>query len=255
MLNYISAECYKFCRKKGLIFGMVLLLALESLALLAMRGADEVAGGMAYLFLLVMLPFGLVLAPVFAAVVFDDQYRNGTLKNEVTFGIPRTRIYLGKLAAAILMGTMVGAAVVGWYLLLSQIFCAPDGMQVLTLTAVLADVACALPLWIASLSGSFLLLMVLHSASGAMALTYLICMFGTPVALVGASADSPLALRLFDAIFYAAPFRALYGYDDGVIQKVATGDLAWLYCWSLGIGWVVVTAAVGLSVFHRREIR
>lgn len=255
MLNYIGAECYKLCRKKGLFFGMAVLLILELLVFWSMRGADEATRGMAYLFLLMMLPLGLLLAPIFAAAVFDEQYRNGTLKNEVTFGISRARIYLGKLAAAILTGTAAGIAAVGWYLLLSQIFCAPGGTDGLTLTEVLTASACALPLWIAALSFSFLLLMALRSAAGAMALTYLVCVLGTPVALVGASADSSLPLRLFDTLFYAAPFRAVYGYQDWAPMELFSGGVTWLYCWGLGAGWAAVTAAVGLSVFRRRELR
>lgn len=255
MLNYIGAECYKLCRKKGLFFGMAALLGLEFLFLWAIRGANEAARGEAYAFLLATLPLGLLLAPAFAAAVFDDQYRNETLKNEVTFGISRARIYLGKLGAAILTGTAGGIAAVGWYLLLCRIFFIPGGAEVLTLTEVLAASACALPLWIAALSFSFLLLMALRSAAGAMALAYLVCVLGTPVALVGASADSPLALRLFDALFYAAPFRAVYGYQDWAPMELFSGGVTWLYCWGLGAGWAAVTAAVGLSVFRRRELR
>ena len=255
MLNYIGAECYKLCRKKSLFIGMAVLLVLESLVFLPMLSGEEVGRGLAYLFLLMMLPIGLLVAPVFASLTVDDQYRNGTLKNEIIFGIPRSRVYLGKLAAAILVGTAAAAVTVGWSLLLCQLCCTPEGTLELPLTQVLFHVACTLPLWIGALSFSFLLLMLLRSASGAMALTYLICVFGTPVALVGCGEDSSLALRLFDTLFYAAPFRALYADQSGLRFWNLSGGLTWLSCWGLGLGWVVVTSAIGLAVFRRREIR
>ena len=113
MLNYLGAECYKLCRKKSLFIGMAVLLVLESLVFLPMLSGEEVGRGLAYLFLLMMLPIGLLVAPVFASLTVDDQYRNGTLKNEIIFGIPRSRVYLGKLAAAILVGTAAAAVTVG----------------------------------------------------------------------------------------------------------------------------------------------
>lgn len=256
MLNYIGAECYKLCHKKAFFVGMTLLLSGESLVFLSMFNENNQRLEWSCLFLVMMLPVGLLLAPIFAALTFDDQYRYGTMKNEVIFGIPRSRIYLGKLSAAIMVGTAAGAVAVGWYLLLSQIICKSEAGEADGLLQFALQTSInAFPLWIAALSFTFLLLMLLHNASGAIAVSYLICIAGTPVALMGCDSDAPLALRLFDTLFYAAPFRVLYANGADTAFHISTGGSSELYCWALGLGWAVVTTVIGMAAFRKREIR
>ena len=50
-----------------------------------------------------ILSVGLYATLLTGDIVFSDQYKNNTLKNEVSYGVPRVRIYLGKLIVAILV--------------------------------------------------------------------------------------------------------------------------------------------------------
>ena len=253
MLNYIAAELYKLRHKKGLYIGTGLLIVLELSVILPQIGTD-IEAKMAYLFLTVFLPVGLFIAPILTALVFDDQYGHGTLKNEVIYGIPRSRIYLGKLAAAILAGTVIAAAAVAGYLGLSTLILGPIGAaDKEALSATVQAAFCAYPLWLGCLSFTFFLLTAVKSAAGAMAIAFSTTIFGTPLALVASQMkDSPLVFRL-GTFFYAGPFQVIYG-NAGARLGFLEAHAA-LYCWLLGLAWVVGASALGMLVLRRREIR
>ena len=50
-------------------------------------------------------------------MIFSEQYKYHTLKNEVSFGIPRTRIYLSRWAAVFLVMLLLYAVLVAVYTL------------------------------------------------------------------------------------------------------------------------------------------
>ena len=114
MLNYIRAELWKLRRRKYLWVLLAVMLGLEGL--FAVMSAwhrdfsDLVELGAATMLL------GLYLSIFLADMVFSDQYKIGTLKNEISFGLPRRRIYLGKLCAALLTGLASCALLLGFYL-------------------------------------------------------------------------------------------------------------------------------------------
>lgn len=72
-------------------------------------------------FALSLSPFGMLLGLWLVAVggdlIFSEQYKYHTLKNEVSFGIPRTRIYLSRWAAVFLVMLLLYAVLVAVYTL------------------------------------------------------------------------------------------------------------------------------------------
>ena len=85
------------------------------------------------------------------------------------------------------------------------------------------------------------------------AIAFLTTIFGTPLALVASQMkDSPLVFRL-GTFFYAGPFQVIYG-NAGARLGFLEAHAA-LYCWLLGLAWVVGTSALGMLVLRRREIR
>ena len=110
MLNYISAELYKVRRRKSTWALLALLLGLESLYILLF------AHGECYELLnafVTTLTLGLPMALLLSALVCSDMGRSGTLKNELSAGLPRSRIYLGKLLSALIVALIALALAVG----------------------------------------------------------------------------------------------------------------------------------------------
>lgn len=255
MLNYVAAELYKLRKRKLLFVSMGILLLLETLVggpgFWVEEIQDELWAGMTFLLFLLM-SFGLFIAPIFAALVFDDQYGRGTLKNEIVYGIPRWTIYLGKLSAAALAGTVCAALAVAWYLLL----CLMGNGGVLPPAQVWALllnlVATAWLTWLAALSFAFLVLSVLRSTAGALVVVYLVSNICIPIGLTNYSGELGW-LRLLAHWFYSAPYAQIW-YD--ATNGAGLGSLPSLgFALLVGGGWVVVTTLLGLALFRRKEIR
>lgn len=253
MLNYISAEWYKLCRRKGIFIAFAVLLLLETSLFLPRVWDVEPTLEVCFAILSVTLPLGFFLAPIFAVRVFDDQYGRGTMKNEIVCGIPRSRVYLGKLTAAALTGTGAALIVLGWYLLLAVITCGLEGLWAKEYLQMMATYFfAALPLWLASLSFTFLLVSLIRNASVAVAVDYLLLVTGVPLSLMGLSEQGMhiLLFRVLDKMFFASPLGVFYrGYGGGEA-------MGWNFvtCWIMGLAWGVITTAVGLLVLKRREI-
>ena len=253
MLNYISAEWYKLRHTKGIFIAFGVLLGLIALlfapSFQMLRPSFEVYAG-TYVMALVI---GFFLAPIFAVRAFDDQYGRRTMKNEVVFGIPRCRIYVGKLLFGALLGIGAAFLVLAFYLLLCIL---SGGMAEenapLCIDLCVRGTLMVLPLWLAGLSLAFLLQATVRSSAGAVAANYMILIFGTPIALLGGS-EEPTAshfLNFMNRWFFVAPFRNLYDTLD-LNWGVFTGMT---YSWLVGLGWILATTLIGLAVFSRKEV-
>ena len=128
MGNYLSAECYKAVHRKyiyifsaamlGLVAAFMLLLRIEGMSqsgdgmLMVQRvSVSELLGILA-----MALSAGLYFLMIAADIVFSDQYKYNTLKNEVSYGLPRWQIYLGKLTASALMAGILCLVLMGGYI-------------------------------------------------------------------------------------------------------------------------------------------
>ena len=252
MLNYISAEWYKLRHTKGIFIAFGFLLLLISCFFVPAFWVEsptfEVYAG-AYVVTLIL---GFFLAPVFAIRAFDDQYGRGTMKNEVVFGIPRYRIYLGKLIFGGMVGSVAAFLVLGVYLLLCFLTGGmADENAWLCVELCIQATLHVLPLWLSSLSLAFLLQVVVKSSGGAVAVNYLILLFTVPIAMVGGPEEptSSFFMTFMSRWFFVAPFRGIYmsGAEFGILPNMA-------YSWLVGLGWILVASALGMLVFSRKEI-
>lgn len=251
MRNYLAAECYKIFRRKYLYITLLVVLALEGLLIWGYwftwsHGNTGVDFSGSLMTLFMMVSIGLYAAILTGDMVFSEQYKYNTLKNEVAYGTPRPRIYLGKLMVATLVALMAAVVMVGVYLGFCWILLPhneADGSALATLGYVLAG---ALPLWL-----------------GAQALT-MACYFIIPnntlaafvvVALLGVL---PPILQLcgllihpgFEHIRQLMPAVLL----EQLYQRAFQTDYLGL-CWIVGLVLTVAATLVGIVTFQKREIR
>ncbi len=256
MLNYVSAELYKFTRKKGVFVGVALLILLESLVFLpgVMIDKEIENEAMVYLvFLSTAAMSGLFLAPIFAVRAFDDQYGSGTMKNEIVYGIPRSRIYLGKLLTGTVMGTLCALVVVAWFLLLTALTTRAYPATPEQWGSALACVGLCWLSWLSVLSLTFFLLTVMKSSTGAVVLVYLLTFIGLPTSLIGgAEASAPHWFAVLCRLFYTYPYGGSVWFN-GV--EYNSPDVTAPYALFVCALWVGGTTALGLALFHRREIK
>lgn len=253
MLNYIRAELYRALHRKNIYVLLGLLLLGE---LLLSLGSDAWPGP-AFLdmvgMMAAMLPVGNYLTVLLAHFTLSDPYRHDTLKNEVSFGLSRHKIYLGKLLSALSVCLLVCCIAAGTYLAVNWLACAHtdparDRMAWQVAGYVLAD---ALPLWLGTLGLSLLVLMGIHSGTGGMIL------------LLALLSILPMGFGLMTAITLPG-FRTV-GEWGLQVSLVGINNMALLFTgildtttigkdWLLGMGWLAGSTALGLLLFRRKEL-
>lgn len=249
MLNYIRAELWKLRRRKYLWVLLAVMLGLEGLfALLSSwhrQFSEMVELGTA------TMPLGLYLSIFLADMVFSDQYKIGALKNEISFGLPRRRIYLGKLCAALVTGLASCALLLAFYLGFAWLVTGGRGdpAAIRESLALLGWVVlAALPLWVGMLGLSVAAFFLIKSELIAAAVLF----FSLNVV--------PVVLGLASLIRgnpFSRALELLVNLMPVTFFSQFAGALTWAFmarCWAVGLGWLALSAAAGFSVFRRRQI-
>ena len=126
MLNYIQAEFYKLLRRKYtyLVPGGFLVMEALLLASFAFHNShsNPTPFGNAVSIIASLGALGFCVCLFSADIVFAGQYKNSTLKNEVSFGLSRTQIYLGKFIAQTLLSIAYLVVMMGFFLGACAIF-------------------------------------------------------------------------------------------------------------------------------------
>ena len=199
-----------------------------------------------------LIPFfsaGIYLAVIVADAVFSDQYKTGTLKNEVSYGLPRVRIYLGKLLTAAAAGLLLVFLTLLAYAVLCRLLIPAgprDGAAIQTfLFYLLSDI----PLWLGALSLTMAVMFNVGQTIPMMVVVLLFLAGLGPVfrGLIGLGLDwlSALAEVLY-RLTLTAPMD---------LGAAALWDPAYLlWCWGVGLLWSAGSTAVGLALFARRDI-
>ena len=256
MLNYIRAELWKAFRRRYFWVATLLLLAgaVYSTTTIWVPAGENLTDNLVDLLLALLPLVGLFMVLVIEDASFQDQYRYGTLKNEVVYGIPRARIYLGKEFAAALLGMLCAGVVLGIYLLLSAVLPGAAEGEALAraLSAALFQILCALPLWLGALGLAHFFYMLFPSGVGA-AIAYVLFLTvgGSAVELVYVNTVPGTAAR--DAVELIRLGTLLGPFE---LLRPMTGVPRYLaYAWAVGMGWFWGCTAVGILGFRLRDIR
>ena len=258
MLNYTCAEFYKVFRRKYLYvtFGVICILA----ALLC-AGFIFVNGGGAHVEfsqgaqnMLLMLSVGLYAAILVCDMVFSDQYKSNTLKNEVSFGIPRWRIYLGKLAVEAVIGVVMSVLVVVFYVGMCwlTLYASPAEDAVRTLQIIGYCVLASVPQWLAALALTNMFFFLVKGNTlasfltvGVIAVVPVVLEFA--VLLVGG--QYPQAAEVMNVIRMHMPTL--------MIERASSvvGDWGFIgKSFLVGGVWIAAATAIGLAGFQKKEI-
>lgn len=255
MLNYIRAEFYKvFHRKSYLLITLAVVLGLEGLLVAGWvftnangNHVDFYTGaGM----LCAMLTVGCYATLLTGDMVFASQYKHSTLKNEVSFGLPRSRIYLGKLIVQLALSILFCVVMVVFYLGLCWLTLYRD--PELDRTAMQIVGYClltAFPLWVGIQAVVCACYFFIKSDFATSVAAVVIFAVTPPVLEVAALLKSPVQEALI----------TLHDHMPTVMIETApqvVGD--WTYCgraWIVGAVWFAVFTAIGLCGFYRKEIK
>ncbi|MFR7584028.1 MAG: ATP-binding cassette domain-containing protein [Mediterraneibacter gnavus] len=133
MLNYIKSECYRVIHSRStyVMTGIMAVLPVLFHIILYVTGvASSTTQDFPYDITSFSFSF-LAGSPmlftyaglIVAAVLYEDEHKNGNIKNAVAFGISREKLFLGKCMTAVLTATVIMALVLiayigsAWFLL------------------------------------------------------------------------------------------------------------------------------------------
>lgn len=257
MLDYLRAECYKMLRRPYLWIALLVVGGLELVLVLLWAWINcelpnNMTASAGFTMVLYLLSLGYYATAITSDIVFSDQYKYNTLKNEVAYGIPRARIYLGKLFAGVLLSVGACALLLGWYALLCALMLPGDGGALEALKVLGFALLCAFPVWVGAQA---LYLLCFFSIRGNTAATILgICI----IALLGQvltflslllSVSAPALADCLLAVHRLLLTSPLENFTAAVwdLSRVS-------WAWLVGTGWCVGTTALGLWRFSRKEI-
>ena len=259
MLNYIQAEVYKAFHRKYAYIALGVLLLLEGL--LAAGNAFHNSHGMTTYFgecIVIITEFGVIgfcVCLLTGDIVFAGQYKNSTLKNEVSFGLSRTRIYLGKLIAQTLLSLVYLAVMMAFFIGLCAVCLPMEGPAGFyssgdALIIVGYFLAAGIPLWI---GGQAAMCMCLFLVNGEMTSSFLyvgiVFVLDTVLSVTGLLVQGGLGNLLVKISGYLP--RPMLD-----TAKTVVGDPVYLgQAWLVGAFWVAACTAIGLYGFHRKEIK
>lgn len=254
MLNYLSAELWRMMRRRVACAGWGIYLLLTFLTGLTLRGNPFSECLLAFQNAMVM---GLYVALPLADWAGSGVDRAGSLANEVSFGLPRTRIYLGKLSAALLVGTIL-------FLLTTVVFflgaLAPSAVlalsredRALASMALLIAMLHSLPRYVGAVSLAYFLVFSIRPAGAGTVLYYLYIVLGeltlASVRIMSMGVLGDLLNRLVGVLQPFLLSNAYFVYGYGNVPPTLGNS------WLTGALWLVLTTGLGLLLFRRREIR
>lgn len=268
MVNSIRAEIYKLTRRLYFYifnlccaaFALLVIGCLAYIKYTAPTNQDAVNFPFSMSILLMGMPLGLYLVAVGGDAVFSEQYKYNTLKNEVSYGLTRVQVYLSRLVVALLLMAVVFVVTIGVYLLSSLVLLgipsdqmAMDsfGMNAVQSVQMMMQmlgyyVLASFPLWLGALSLAIACYFLIRGSNMA-GIAFLAIMVGVPAILDNLG-------KFVHPVFHSL-YHLTLDYMGGLVISTQTMDWALMgRCWLVGLAWAVLSTAVGLFFFSRREI-
>lgn len=248
-LDYIRAEFYKVLHRKYAYWFLLAMLAGVGLLVggyaFANANGNQIDFASGAGMLSIMLSIGLYCTLLTGDLVFSDQYKFNTLKNEVSYGVPRMRIYLGKFLVSCVIAVVLCIIIIGFYIAACWLVLPHDPARDGEILKYIGfSVLNALPLWLGAQAVSLLCLSFIKSSTMA------------SFAFLGLLLFLPGALKLL-ALLIDPVFMTIRGYMlvTPFDSQFVLGDWAAFgkNC-VIGMGWFVAATLVGMFAFRKREI-
>ncbi len=242
MLKLIKADLYKSFHRMYLYVFMGVMAALTVLynVILASAGAHR-EDSFGSVLTLLMIPLFLVV--MFADIVTAEENKEHTLKNTISFGTSRSKLYIAKNISAIIIATVVAAVTLGAFFISGFLLLKPGKDYT---PAFLSDfalrIAIALLLYVAGIAlGTLLATVIKRNALFAFAYPGLLVI---PVLIFK-------LLTLVSPVFAYAKYAMLLTQTTILAQATPAQMLTTVW---IALAHIAVFEILGLILFKRQEI-
>jgi|GEM_PF-313706 len=257
MLNYIKAELYRTFNRKYFYFftGILAVLALGLNILLKLVGTKDnvtLINAIALPVTDYLLLFPILLLVMIVDMIYTEEYKNGTLKNVVSFGMSRSKLVFGKFIAIIILAFIAYFFVLITFFVSSAVIFGighySNRISPITYFNIIATRYCAgILLWVAVIAVSLLVSIFVNSYN-----TFIYSYIGIFLIL-------PIAINLLSRIIDKNIAKINYFLITGCISLVSTyngvdkGDVFW----AIAVGLVYIVVCLSLSVvwFSKKDVK
>lgn len=252
MIAYIKEEVLLAVKRKGTyayIAGIVILCLLANLAMLAFRSIYGMNDG-SHAYNLILFAEWLFVIPYYstiliADIIFGKEYPNPHIKTRVTAKLNRTKRYIGKLIAGIVLSAMLVVIAIVLFFGATLLLLSDDTIGLWTVVDFCQKVAIAVPLWIAGIAIANSMLFCFENKKHAYAAFFTIVFLIPRIVLFLAS--ERIAIGFFVAvkqyILITPRFDELqYFYTLNIPQIILTG-----------VVYTVLFTIIGIVCFRKKE--
>ena len=259
MINYIKSEFYRlFHGKDSYIFIAISTILLVSINILlaTVKHSDSSFSyaSTSFSFNMFSNSFTVIflLCITVACIVFGNEYTSHTLKNSISYGIPRGSIYLGKLIVEFVYAILSFLVISGFYIGSAYLLLENSGIGYLKI--LLHTTIAVLPMLFFAITATNCFLFFFNGIGGAItAVISTIVVF--PIVC------NYLAMRFlfFEVLTKMLPWnliKQIY-FDTTSFQVILpwTGAEGYYRYWIYGLTWMLLFILTGYLLFRKKEIK
>lgn len=129
MMNYIKSECYRITHTKELYLFTGILSALACLVQIVLKctGTKYAVTSFSYSNLVANPMLFAAAGVMLSILLYEDSHKNGNLKNTVSCGISRVKIFAGECMISLAAATFAMAVTVAVWIFSAQLLLVQDG--------------------------------------------------------------------------------------------------------------------------------
>lgn len=259
MLSYIKSEFYRILRNKWSYLFILICSALlvSSNIVLAIIKYQEPSFGYAntafsianFISSIIMI---YILCVAVSTMIFGNENGNHTMKNSISYGIPRGVIYFCKLFVEIVYALIAFVIITGFHVASAYLLLENSHMNEFS---ILADTfVAAVPLFIFALAATNCFAFIVEGIAGAIGFDALL-MIAFPII----SSFLGMKFEFFHKLAKILPYNLL---NDFQLQMKPyqiilpwEGSTGYYNCWLAGILQTIIIVIIGYLVFRKREIK
>lgn len=259
MLNYIKAELYRnfnrlyFWNFVGITSALALLF---NILMKVFKPFPNIPN----LSMLFQIGIGMLSVPVYLIgliidMVIGEEAKNLTLKNAVSFGIPREKIILSKIIAAVTLSFIAAIIILTVLYGSGVILFGVDGLSLVLVKDFLLRLLAAIPLWIGVISvGTLMGFIFNNNTIYAFVYTFTFALTGTVLKFLSALLSDRI-MYIYNILITTQieSLCTLTMIDDNNIQAITSNSL--ITAISIGIMYIVVFTILSILYFRKKEVK
>lgn len=259
MRNYIRAELYRNFNRLY-FWNLVAITSVLALSFNILMRIFNPYPNIPNLSMIFQMGIGMLSVPVYLVgviidMVIGEETKNLTLKNVVSFGIPRGKIILSKIIVAVTLSFIAAIIILTVLYGSGVLLFGVDGLSLALFKDFLFRLLAAIPLWIGAISvGTLMGYIFNNNTIYAFAYTFTFALTGSMLKFLSALISDKI-MYIYNILITTQikNLSVLTIIDDNNIQAIANSSL--ISAISIGAIYIIVFAILSMMYFRKKEVK